>query len=109
MSTVSERIKDTFSTARHQLEGFEKTFGKKVGQFEKQVGKLEKRAKASLDEVPAQLRGAWTQVRARLQGALAYATRDELQTVSERVDDLARKVDKLLRGDKIRDAAKKKA
>jgi hypothetical protein len=98
-------LKGTFSTAKHQLEGFEK---KAV----KQVALLEKKAKASigdvreqLDEVPAQLRGAWDQVIVRLRGALDFASSEDLRKLSTKVDDLAKKVEKLVRGDKIKSAA----
>jgi hypothetical protein len=94
MATVSNRIKDTFSNARQQLEG-----------FEKMVEGLEKRAKESFDDVPGQLRGAWENVVERLRHALDFATRVELRELSARVDELAKKVDKLLRADKIRTAA----
>ncbi len=95
MATVSERIKDTFSSAQKQLEGFEKSFVK-----------FEKKAKAQLDDVPAQLKGAWENVVARLRGALAFATREELSALSDKVEELGKKVDKLIRGEKIRSAAK---
>jgi hypothetical protein len=95
MATVSERIKDTFSSAQKQLEGFEKSFVK-----------FEKKAKAQLDEVPAQLKGAWGSVVTRLRGALAFATREELTLLAEKVEELGKKVDKLIRGEKIRSAAK---
>lgn len=107
MVTVSQKLKGTFAGARSQLEGFEK---KAV----KQVERLEKRAKASLgdvkgqlDEVPAQLRGAWDQVIGRLRGALDFASNEDLKKISAKVDDLAKKVDKLVRGDKIKSAASK--
>jgi hypothetical protein len=95
MATVSERIKDTFSSAQKQLEGFEKSFVK-----------FEKKAKAQLDEVPSQLKGAWDNVVTRLRGALAFATREELALLAEKVEELGKKVDKLLRGEKIRTAVK---
>jgi hypothetical protein len=108
MATVSERIKDTFENAKTQFTGFEK-------QVEKRVAKLEKKAKASLeevkgsiDDVPGQLKGAWTNVVGRLRGALAFASRDELSSLSAKVDDLAKKVEKLVRGDKIRAASSTK-
>lgn len=95
MATVSERIKGTFSNAKDQLEGFERQFVK-----------LEKKAKAQLDDVPGQLKGAWETVVARLRGALAFATRDELNTIGRKVDELGKKVDKLIRGEKIRGSSK---
>ena len=49
MATVSEQLKGTFSTARMQIEGFEK---KAV----KQVALLEKKAKESLGDVKGQTR-----------------------------------------------------
>jgi hypothetical protein len=109
MATVSQRLKGTFDQARVQLEGFEK---KAV----KQVALLEKKAKASIgdvqekfDEVPAQLKGAWTEVVGRLRGALDFASNDDLKKLSAKVDDLAKKVEKLVRGDKIKSAAATKA
>ncbi len=108
-TTVSQKLKGTFDQARVQLEGFEK---KAV----KQVALLEKKAKASLgdvrgqiDEVPAQLKGAWEQVVGRVRGALDFASNDALKKLSAKVDDLAKKVDKLIRGDKIKSAASSKS
>jgi polyhydroxyalkanoate synthesis regulator phasin len=95
MATVSERIKGTFTSAQKQLEDLEKQFVK-----------IEKKAKAQLDEVPAQLKGAWEGVVTRLRGALAFATREELTSLAEKVDELGKKVDKLIRGEKIRAAGK---
>jgi hypothetical protein len=106
MATVSDRIKDTFSNAKNQLEGFEKELKKNVGQFEKKVGQLEKKAKESFDDVPAQLKGAWDTVVGRVRDALDYASRADVHELSERVEDLAKKVEKLIRGEKIRQAAK---
>lgn len=107
MGTVSERLKDQIENARTQFVGFEK-------QVEKKVAKLEKRAKASIEdvkdqvnEVPGQLKGAWETVVTRLRNALAFATREELTVLAEKVDDLAKKVEKLIRGEKIRNAVKK--
>jgi len=109
MATVSQRLKGTFDHASVSLEGFEK---KAV----KQVALLEKKAKASIgdvkkeiDEVPAQLKGAWDQVIDRVRGALAFASNEDLKKLSAKVDDLAKKVDKLIRGDKIKTAAGSKA
>ena len=108
MATVSETLKGTFSNARHQLEGLEK---KAV----KQVTLLEKKAKASLgevkeqlDEVPKQLHGAWTEVVGRLRTAFDFASNDDLRKLTAKVDDLAKKVDKLIRGEKIKAAANHK-
>jgi hypothetical protein len=108
-TTVAEKLKGTFSNAKQQLEGFEKKAAK-------QVALLEKKAKASLgdvkekvDEVPAQLKGAWDQVVGRLRGALDFASNDDLKKLTDKVEDLAKKVDKLVRGDKIKTAAAGKA
>jgi polyhydroxyalkanoate synthesis regulator phasin len=95
MATVSDRIKDTFSNAKLQIEG-----------LPRKVEALEKKAKESLDDVPAQLKGAWETVLDRVRGALDYASREDLHELSARVDELAKKVEKLIRGDKIRQAAK---
>jgi dsDNA-specific endonuclease/ATPase MutS2 len=108
MSTVAEKVKETYETARSQVNGFEKDLNKRIH-------KLEKKAKASLEDVkeqvngvPDQLKGAWENVVTRLRSALAFATRDELETLTGKVDELAKKVEKLIRGDKIRSSATKK-
>jgi hypothetical protein len=105
MATVSEKLRGTFSTAREQLAGFEK---KAV----KQVELLEKRAKESLgdvkeqiDAVPLQLKGTWGTVVGRIRGALDFASNDDLKKLSAKVDDLAKKLEKVVRGDKIKAAA----
>lgn len=109
MATVSQALKGTFSNAKQQLEGFEK---KAV----RQVALLEKKAKASfgevkeqLDEVPTQLRGAWNEVVGRVRGALDFASNDDLRQLAAKVDELAKKVEKLIRGDKIKSAASGKS
>lgn len=109
MATVSQQLKGTFTNARKQIEGFEKKAAK-------QVALLEKKAKASLgevkdqiDDVPAQLKGAWSEVVGRLRGALDFASNDDLKKLSAKVDDLAKKVEKLVRGDKIKSAASGKS
>lgn len=109
MATVSQQLKGTFTSARKQIEGFEKKAAK-------QVALLEKKAKASLgevkdqiDEVPTQLRGAWAEVVGRVRGALDFASHDDLQQLSAKVDDLAKKVEKLIRGDKIKSSASGKS
>lgn len=107
MATVSEKIKDRFESARAQIEGFEKEWSKRVDKLEKRAKAQIDGVKEAVDEVPAQLKGAWESVVTRLRVALAFATRDELNQLSERVDDLAKKVEKLIRGDKIRAAAQK--
>ena len=109
MATVSQQLKGTFSSAKKQIEGFEK---KAV----KQVALLEKKAKASLDDVkeqidgvPVQLRGAWDQVIDRVRGALDFASNDDIKKLAEKVDELAKTVDKLVRGEKIKSSASSKA
>lgn len=106
--TVAARLKEGFENAKTQVEAFEK-------RVENRVAKLEKRAKASLDEVkgqvnevPEQLKGAWGNVVTRLRSALAFASQEDLQALSAKVDDLAKKVDKLIRGEKIRQASSSK-
>jgi|SRR5436309_13168323 len=105
MATVSQKLKGTFSNVQDQIAGFEKKAAK-------QVALLEKKAKASigdvreqLDEVPAQLKGAWAEVVGRVRGALDFASNDDLRKLTSKVDDLAKKVEKLVRGDKIKSAA----
>jgi len=57
--------------------------------------------------VPTQLRGAWDQVVGRVRGALDFASNDDLKKLAKKVDDLAKTVDKLVRGEKIKSSASK--
>ena len=107
MATVSERIKDTFTTAKSQIEGFEKNVEKKFGQLEKKAKKSIGEAKKQIDDVPEQLKGAWGTVIDRVRGALDYASREELRELTAKVDALAKKLDKLMRGEKIKEVAAK--
>jgi hypothetical protein len=96
MVTVSEKIKGSFDNARQQ-----------IGAFEKRMEDWERKARESLDDVPAQLRGAWLIVIERLRATLDFATREEVRELSAKVEELTKKVDKLIRADKIRTAATK--
>jgi tetrahydromethanopterin S-methyltransferase subunit G len=104
--TVSERLKESFESARSQFNGIEKQVEKKVAKLEKkarqQIEGVKDQIKDQIDEVPAQLRGAFGSVVQRLRNALAFATRDEFDQLSSKLDELAKKVDKLIRGDKLR-------
>ena len=103
-ATVTHRIKDRFEGARLQLVDLEKKIGGLPKEAKKTFGEVQK----SIDEVPAQLKGAWDHVVVRLREVLDYASRDDLQSLADKVDELAKKVEKLVRGDKIRTAAEKK-
>jgi len=103
MTPVSEVLKTTFDTARSRLVGLEKT-----------VHKLEKKAQASLHELqvkfdgaPRRLEGAFRDATAKIRPALVFATRDELQELAVKVDELATKVEKLAhaRGNRTRTVA----
>jgi hypothetical protein len=109
MATVSEKLRGTFTSAKSQLEGFEKVAVKQVALLEKKAKASIGEVKESLDTVPNQLKGAWEQVLTRVRGALDYASRDDLNKVAHKVDDLAKKVEKLLRGENIKTVAEKKA
>jgi hypothetical protein len=109
MATVSQQLKGTFTNARKQVEGFEKKAAKQVAMFEKKAKASLGEVKEQIEEVPAQLRGAWTEVVGRVRGALDFASNDDLKKLSAKVDDLAKKVEKLVRGDKIKSAASTKA
>jgi hypothetical protein len=109
MATVSEKLRGTFTSAKSQIEGFEKKAVKQVALLEKRAKASIGEVKESLDDVPGQLKGAWDQVISRVRGALDYASRDDLKKVSSKVDDLAKKVEKLLRGDTIKTVAEKKS
>ena len=121
-ATVAARIKDRFEGARLQLVDLEKRIEKLPKEAKKTFGEVQKEAKKTfgeakktvanyqtrVEEVPAQLKGAWDNVVTRLRGVLEFASKEDLNELSEKVDDLAKKVDKLLRGEKIRSAAEKK-
>ena len=102
--TVADRIKDGFEGARLQLVDLEKKVAGLPKEAKKAVGEVQK----SIDEVPQQLKGAWDHVIVRLREVLDYASRDDLAALAEQVEELSKKVDKLIRGDKIRSAAEKK-
>lgn len=89
MATVSEALKNTFDSARTRLVGLEKG-----------VAKLERRAKSSLGEIqsrldgaPRRLEGAWTGFVAKVRPQ--FATREELQKLADKVEELSARVDKL--------------
>lgn len=107
MATVSEKIKDTYSNAKTQLEGFEKKAVKQVALFEKRAKKSVGDVKEQLDEVPQQLKGAWADVVGRVRSAFDFASSEDLSKLAAKVDELARKVDKLVRGDKIKNSTVK--
>jgi hypothetical protein len=108
MASVSEKIKVTFSSAKSQLEGLEKKAVKQVALLEKKAKKQVEEVKGQLDEVPGQLKGAWDQVVGRVRGALDFASNEDLKKLTSKVDELAKKVEKLLRGEKIKSAANHK-
>jgi len=108
MATVSEKLKGTFTTAKGQLAGIEKLAVKRVELLEKRAKASLGDVKEQLDEVPAQLKGAWETVIGRLRGALDFASNDDVQKLSAKVEDIGKKVEKLLRGDKIKTAAAQK-
>jgi tetrahydromethanopterin S-methyltransferase subunit G len=107
MATVSQQLKGTFTNARKQIEGFEKKAAKQVALLEKKAKASFGEVKEQIDEVPTQLRGAWAEVVERVRGALDFASHDDLRKLTAKVDDLAKKVDKLVRGDKIKAASTK--
>jgi hypothetical protein len=108
MATVSEKVKGTFSTAKQQFEGFEKKAVKQVELLEKKAKESLGDVKGQLDGVPVQLRGAWAEVIGRVRGALDFASNEDLKRLTAKVDELAKKVEKLLRGDKIKSSISSK-
>lgn len=108
MATVSEKVKGTFSTAKQQFEGFEKKAVKQVELLEKKAKESLGDVKGQLDGVPVQLRGAWAEVVGRVRGALDFASNEDLKHLTAKVDELAKKVEKLLRGDKIKSSVSAK-
>lgn len=97
MATVSEKLQDTFSTAKKQLAGFEKKAVAQVEAFEKRAKTSLGGVKGQLDDVPHQLKGAWGTVIGRVRGALDFATRSDLDKLSDKVDELGKKIEKLIR------------
>jgi hypothetical protein len=91
-----------------QFEGFEKKAVKQVELLEKKAKESLGDVKGQLDGVPVQLRGAWAEVVGRVRGALDFASNEDLKALTAKVDDLAKKVEKLLRGDKIKSSVSAK-
>jgi hypothetical protein len=104
--TVTDRIKDGFEEARLQLVELPRQLEKLPREAKKAVGEVQK--SLGIDEVLAQLKGAWDHVVVRLRDMLDYASRDDLNELAEKVEELSRKVDKLIRGEKIRNSVEKK-
>jgi|GEM_PF-3428906 len=88
-TALTDRLRDTFSTAKLQLVTLEK-------QVEGRVQTLESAARRALD-VPEQLRGVWDTVLVRIRAALSIATRSELADLAARVEELTAKVDQLVK------------
>ena len=100
---LSEAVKTTFDSLRAQLGG-----------LEKRVETLEKKAEKSLGVVQSRLTGAagqvervFTGIGRQLKGSVTFATRNELQSLAAKVDDLADKVDRLSRGERPKTPARK--
>lgn len=97
-TTSIGKIRGTWDTTRKQVET-------KIGALEEKarhtIVDLEKMAKGSamnaMGEVPEQLRGAWHGVLDKLREGLDVATREDISRLGARVDELAKKVDKLAR------------
>jgi hypothetical protein len=104
-ATVATRIKDRFEGARLQLVDLEKKLGGLPKGAKKTFGEVEKR----IEEVPEQLKGAFDSVVVRLREVLDFASREDLNELSEKVEELTKKVEKLIRGEKIRNAAADKS
>jgi polyhydroxyalkanoate synthesis regulator phasin len=100
---LSEIVKTTFDTLRARLTD-----------LEKRVEWLEKKAQKSLVGVQAQLGGAADQfqrafagIGKQLQGVVSFATRNEVQTLAGKVEELTEKVEKLARGERLRASTRK--
>jgi hypothetical protein len=107
MSTVAESLKSTYENARGQVFELEKELNKRVAKLEKKAKETVEDVRGQFDDVPQQLKGAWETVVTRVRSALAFATREELEQLGTKVDELAKKVDKLIRGEKLRAATAK--
>jgi ubiquinone biosynthesis protein UbiJ len=105
MATVSEKVRGTFSTAKQQLAGFEKKAVQQVELLEKKAKESLGEVRGQIDSVPQQLKGTWETVVGRVRGALDFASNDDLKKVQAKVEELSKKVEKLVRGDKIKSAA----
>ena len=105
MATVSEKVRGTFSTAKQQLAGFEKKAVHQVELLEKKAKESLGEVRGQIDSVPLQLKGTWDTVIGRVRGALDFASNDDLKKLHSKVEELSKKVEKLVRGDKIKTAA----
>jgi hypothetical protein len=105
MATVSEKLRGTFSTAKQQLAGFEKKAVEQVELFEKKAKSSFGDVRGQIDAVPAQLKGTWETVVGRVRGALDFASNDDLKSLQGKVEELSKKVEKLVRGEKLKAAS----
>jgi hypothetical protein len=104
--SLSQRIKGTLSQTRKRFVALEKRAVSSVEALERRakdsveaiekrakgsVEALEKRAKSSVDEGLAPLRRSWTSLRKRFD----VVSRDDFKKLGKRVDEIARRVDRI--------------
>ncbi|MSP60917.1 MAG: hypothetical protein EXR72_11345 [Myxococcales bacterium] len=94
-TALSERIRGTWSHTKDRL-----------SEIDRRVSALEKRARESVAEAPRRLRLAWDQATGTVRQKLDVATSDDLGRLAARVDELAKRVEKLTRERVARASAK---
>src|SRR5262249_38407735 len=97
MAAVVTRLRDTLESTmkdlEHRVEGLEE-------RARQGIDEISRHAKGSLDEVkgtfgdvPVQLRGAWDRVLGQIRSGLDVATREDIDALGRRLDEIAHKLD----------------
>ncbi len=81
---LGDRLKDSWKQTKKQL-----------GAFEKRARHRVDAARDRVEAVPKQLRGACERAFDRARASVSGISRDELRQIGRRIDDLAKKVDRL--------------
>jgi BMFP domain-containing protein YqiC len=83
---ISDKLRDGLNTAKVQIEELQ---GKALHSITD--------VRSQVHEVPEQLRGAWGRVIQRIWAALEVPSREEFDTIIERLEEIERKLDRLSR------------
>ena len=87
VAEIGDRIRDGYKTAKNQIEEVQDKVVHSLTDVREQM-------KDQVNDVPKELRGAWTRVVARLWSALDVPSRRDFNAVLRRVDALERKLGK---------------
>jgi len=93
MAMVSETVNSALDNARQRMSVLEKN----VTAAERRAVKAIEQFRGKLEKAPAKLRKAFESTADSLRRRVAFATRAELADISAKVDELAKRVDGLLK------------